>query len=133
MAAGMSTASLGGRPLTLSQAINALSLASALVGNASLLLNMARRVPFSIAQPVTITGFLLAGVLLIADMAALVASHNYDLSPIDSPAANHALSGAFYYAIFASAFYLMIAAAMCLTVYGANRGVYLSLPFRTQN
>lgn len=38
-------------------AINAIQLAVALVSNAFLLLNMARRVRFSIAQPITIVGW----------------------------------------------------------------------------
>lgn len=47
-------------------AINALSLLSAVVANGALLLNMARRLKFSIAQSITIVGFALAGALLVA-------------------------------------------------------------------
>ncbi|EMC98179.1 hypothetical protein BAUCODRAFT_66900 [Baudoinia panamericana UAMH 10762] len=105
-------------------AINAVSLISALVGNATLLLNMARRVKFYIAQPLTITGFYLAGILLIADMAALTASPTDHLTGSVAPAAAHALSEAFYYAIFASVIYMVIGSLMCLTVYGALKGYY---------
>ena len=106
-------------------AINALSLVAALVGNASLLLNMAKRVRFSIAQPITIAGFLLAGVLLICDMAALTASSTYRITePKAEASATHALSSAFYYAIFAAAIYIIIGCLMCVTVYGANQGRY---------
>lgn len=106
-------------------AINAISLASALIGNLSLLLNMARRLRFSVAQPITICGFYLASVLLIADMAALTSHTGYliDYAPAIPPE-NHALTSAFYYAIFAAALYFIIATFMCGTVYGANKGYY---------
>ncbi|TKA80052.1 hypothetical protein B0A55_01758 [Friedmanniomyces simplex] len=105
-------------------AINAISLACALAGNTTLLLNMARRIKFSIAQPITITGFLLAGLLLILDMVALTASPTYWLTGQDAPGANHALTEAFYYAIFAAIIYLIIGSLMCFTVYGAVKGHY---------
>ncbi|KAF7186619.1 Outward-rectifier potassium channel TOK1 [Pseudocercospora fuligena] len=106
-------------------AVNAVSLVSALTGNMSLLLNMAKRIKFSTAQPITITGFLLAGVLLIADMAAInSASHYYITEPRAIPSERHALTSAYYYAIFAAAIYMIIGFLMCLTVYGANKGYY---------
>jgi potassium channel subfamily K len=105
--------------------LNAVSLVAALIGNASLLLNMAHRLKFSIAQPITITGFLLAGVLLIADMAALTAQNAYGIQrPQFQPSHRHALTGAFYYAIFAAAIYIIIGLLMAFTVYGALRGHY---------
>ncbi|WPH01499.1 putative potassium channel isoform 2A [Acrodontium crateriforme] len=106
-------------------AINAVSLVAALIANASLLLNMARRLSFIVAQPITIAGFLLAGILLIADMAALTSSPTYYITdPAQQPAFSHALSSAFYYAIFASSLYIGIGFIMCITVYGANKGYY---------
>jgi len=105
-------------------AINSVSLLCALVGNVSLLLNMTKRLKFYIAQPITITGFLLAGVLLIADVAAINASPTYYLTGKNAPSAHHALTSAYYYAIFAATFYMIIGGLMCLTVYGANRGLY---------
>ncbi|KAI4715701.1 voltage-gated potassium channel [Aureobasidium sp. EXF-10727] len=107
-------------------AINAISLGLALIANGSLLLNMTHRLRFSIAQPITIVGFTVSSGLLIADLIALTASHTYQL-PTNSPAApaaRHALTSAFYYAIMAAAIYLIIAALMCLTVYGAWKGHY---------
>ncbi|KAI5272850.1 voltage-gated potassium channel [Aureobasidium subglaciale] len=107
-------------------AINAVSLALALIANGSLLLNMAHRLRFSIAQPITIVGFTVSSGLLIADLIALTVSHTYRL-PTDSPAApavNHALTSAFYYAIMAAGIYLIIAALMSLTVWGAYKGHY---------
>ena len=86
---------------------------------------MARRVRFSVAQPITISGFLTAGVLLICDMAALTSSPTYRITdPKAEAPIHHALSSAFYYAIFAAVDYLLIGLLMCLTVYGANRGYY---------
>lgn len=107
-------------------AINAISLGLALIANGALLLNMSRRLRFSIAQPITIIGFLVSSGLLIADLIALTASHTYQLAA-DSPAApaiSHALTSAFYYAIMAAAIYLIIAMLMCLTVWGAYKGHY---------
>ncbi|KAI5364610.1 Putative Two pore domain potassium channel [Septoria linicola] len=106
-------------------ALNAISLVCALTGNAALLLNMAKRLKFSIAQPITITGFLLAGVLLIADMAALTSDAEYFITdPPAQPANNHALTSAFYYAIFAASIYIIVGLLMCITVHGANRGYF---------
>ena len=86
---------------------------------------MARRLKFSIAQPITITGFLVASVLLIADLAALGAAPHYEITETKAiPDARHALTGAFYYAIFAAFIYVIIGLLMCLTVYGANKGHY---------
>ncbi|OQV07573.1 hypothetical protein CLAIMM_11985 isoform 2 [Cladophialophora immunda] len=99
-------------------AVNAVSLAFALVANMSLLLNMARRVPFRIAQPITILGFWIASVLLIGLVA--VASSDFDAPGVKS----QALSQAYYYAIFAAGLYQIISYLMCFTVYGAYKGHY---------
>jgi hypothetical protein len=60
-------------------AINAVSLVFALIANFALLLNMARRLPFAIAQSITIVGWLLSSFLLIAlvAVASSNASHDY--------------------------------------------------------
>lgn len=87
---------------------------------------MTHRLNFSVAQPITIVGFVVSSGLLIADLVAVTASHTYQL-PVSSPAApaaRHALTSAFYYAIMAAAIYLIIAILMCLTVYGAWKGHY---------
>lgn len=104
--------------------VNAISLAFALAGNSSLLLNMARKLRFEIAQPLTILGFFTAGFLLIADLAAISASPTYWLTGKFAPAPRHALSGAPYYAILAASLYMVVGIAMCLTVYGAIKGYY---------
>lgn len=99
-------------------AINAISLALALTSNLCLLLNMARRLSFSVAQPITIVGWYIASVLLIA----LVGVTEVDLKlPADQV---HDLTQAFYYAIIAAILYFIIATLMVFTVYGAYRGEY---------
>jgi potassium channel subfamily K len=87
---------------------------------------MTHRLNFSVAQPITIVGFIVSSGLLIADLVAVTASHTYQLpvSSLAAPAARHALTSAFYYAIMAAAIYLIIAILMCLTVYGAWKGHY---------
>jgi len=99
-------------------AVNAVSLVCALIANMSLLLNMARRVPFKIAQPITILGFWFASILLIALIA--VAAHDFHAPGVK----NQALTQAYYYAIFAAALYQLISYLMCCTVYGAYKGYY---------
>lgn len=100
-------------------AVNAVSLACALVANFSLLLNMARRLKFNIAQPITIGGFALAAILLIA-LIAVASSSYFRIQPAEA----HALSQAFYYAIIAASLYAIISMLMVLTVYGAWKGHY---------
>lgn len=86
---------------------------------------MARRLRFSVAQPITITGFLLAGLLLCADVAALGGNSHYFITrPEAIPDSRHALTHAFYFAVFAAVIYIIIGLLMCLTVYGANKGHY---------
>ena len=101
-------------------AVNAVSLACALVANLALLLNMARRIPFYIAQPVTIIGFWVASVLLIG----LLATASTD-SVFHAPGVKHqALSQAYYYGLFAAGLYQLISYLMCITVWGAYAGHY---------
>lgn len=107
-------------------ALNAISLACALIGNAALLLNMTKRLKFSTAQPITISGFFLAGVLLIADTAALtsVPAHYGSAYTTSVPGDRFTLTGAFYFAIFAASLYIIIGLLMCLTVHGAQKQHY---------
>ena len=78
---------------------------------------MARRLSFSIAQPITILGWFVASILLIA----LVSTSVHTLKV---PGENRALTQAFYYAIIAAALYFIIASLMCATVYGAYKDHY---------
>ena len=98
-------------------AVNGVSLGLAIIANFSLLLNMARRLSFSIAQPITILGWYLSSILLIADLASII-------HIVKVPGQRRALTQAFYYAIFAAALYFIIASLMVLTVIGAWRGHY---------
>ncbi|MCJ1386671.1 Potassium channel [Xylographa soralifera] len=84
-------------------AINAVSLVIALIANMSLLFNMARRLPFSIAQPITIVG---------CPSMELTAAED------------RAFTQAFYYAIMAAGLYILVASLMVVTVYGAYAGHY---------
>ncbi|KAL9609471.1 MAG: hypothetical protein Q9167_005756 [Letrouitia subvulpina] len=97
--------------------VNAVSLAFALAANMALLLNMARRVSFAVAQPITIIGWYIASILLIA----LVVAATYGLK---IPGQNQALTQAFYYAIIAAGIYFIISTLMVATVYGAYAGHY---------
>ncbi|KAG4438859.1 hypothetical protein IFR05_005648 [Cadophora sp. M221] len=98
--------------------INAAQLAVALISNLFLLLNMARRVRFSIAQPVTIVGWYLSSFSLIG-LCACVSG-----PLIIEPKSNHAFSQAFYYAIFSAGLYFLVASLMLITVWGASQGHY---------
>jgi potassium channel subfamily K, other eukaryote len=99
-------------------AVNAVSLILAITANVSLLLNMARRISFSVGQPITILGFWSASILLIALIA--VASHDFHAPGVK----DQALTQAYYYAIFAAGLYQIISYLMCITVWGAYRGHY---------
>lgn len=82
---------------------------------------MAKRIPFAIAQSITIIGWYISGLLLIALVAvANSKSSGFQIQPYGS----HVLSQAFYYAIIASILYLLIASLMVVTVVGAYRGHY---------
>ncbi|PPJ52038.1 hypothetical protein CBER1_09822 [Cercospora berteroae] len=106
-------------------AINTASLICALIGNAALLLNMAQRLEFSTAQPITIGGFVLAGMLLLVDVIVLSSDeYHFLLDPVGRLPGNHALTAAFYYAIIAAVVYIIIGLLMCVTVYGAHRRYY---------
>lgn len=98
-------------------AVNGVSLGLAIIANFSLLLNMARRLSFSVAQPVTIIGWYLSSILLIADLASII-------HIVKVPGQRRALTQAFYYAVFAAALYFIIASLMVFTVIGAWRGHY---------
>lgn len=99
-------------------AVNAVSLVFALIANMSLLLNMARRLRFAVAQPITIIGFWVASIMLIVLVA--IAAHDFQ-----APGVKHqALTQAYYYAIFAAGLYQVISYLMCVTVWGAYQGHY---------
>jgi potassium channel subfamily K, other eukaryote len=98
--------------------INAVQLVIALISNLFLLLNMARRVRFSIAQPITIIGWYLSSFALIGLCACACGPL------IVEPRDDHAFTQAFYYAIFSAGLYFLVATLMLVTVIGAYRGHY---------
>jgi potassium channel subfamily K len=100
-------------------AINTISLIFALVANMSLLLNMAQRLSFAIAQPITIIGWFMSSILLIV-LVAIASTSIFRIQPAEE----HALSQAFYYGIIAAGLYFIIASLMVVTVVGAYRGHY---------
>ncbi|EOA81620.1 uncharacterized protein SETTUDRAFT_123527 [Exserohilum turcica Et28A] len=100
-------------------AVNSVSLIFALSANASLLLNMSRRLKFAIAQPITIIGFYMAGFLLMA-LVGVASSPVFRIQPMQQ----HALSQAYYYAIMAAGVYFIIASLMAFTAFGAYKGHY---------
>ncbi|KAI8635616.1 voltage-gated potassium channel [Xylariaceae sp. FL1651] len=99
-------------------AINAVQLTIAVVANVFLLLNMTKRVRFSIAQPITIAGWYISSILLIA----LCATASGPLAL--HPEIDYVWSQAFYYGLFAAIIYFIIASLMVITVWGAETGHY---------
>ncbi|KUJ12293.1 voltage-gated potassium channel [Mollisia scopiformis] len=98
--------------------VNAAQLAIAIISNFFLLMNMAKRVRFAIAQPITIVGWYLSSFALIG----LCACASGPL--VIEPRSDHAFSQGFYYAIFSAGLYFMVATMMLVTVYGAYAGHY---------
>lgn len=90
-------------------AINAISLAVALIANLSLLAQMTNKVRFSIAAPITIIGWWLAG---LVDLGLVIAAKSRLPLPTDGVAT---YSQAFYYACFATFLYLVLAIQLTCT------------------
>ena len=101
-------------------AVNAVSLVIAIIANIALLFNMARRIPFSIAQPITIIGWYISGFILVGLIAAVAYAPSVQLPPEQ----NEFLTQAFYYAILSAGLYIIVASLMVVTVIGAYRGHY---------
>ncbi|KAK3349372.1 hypothetical protein B0T25DRAFT_457229 [Lasiosphaeria hispida] len=99
-------------------AINAVQLAIAIAANLALLLNMTRRLRFSIAQPVTIVGWYVSALTLIA----LTATASGPL--VMQPADEYIWSQAFYYGIYSAVLYFVVASLMVVTFMGAQRSHY---------
>jgi potassium channel subfamily K len=98
--------------------VNGAQLGIALISNLSLLMNMARRIRFSIAQPVTIIGWYLSSIALVGLTACAAGPLKLE------PPERHAFSQAYYYAIIAAGLYFMVATLMVVTVWGAYKGHY---------
>ncbi|KAK4232588.1 outward-rectifier potassium channel TOK1 [Podospora fimiseda] len=98
--------------------INAVQLLVAVIANISLLLNMTRRLRFSIAQPVTIFGWYISAICLIA----LTATASGPL--VIQPKSEYIWSQAFYYGVYAAILYFFVATLMLVTFIGAINGHY---------
>ncbi|EGY14309.1 potassium channel [Verticillium dahliae VdLs.17] len=98
--------------------INAIQLAIAITSNLFLLLNMARRVRFSIAQPITITGWYISAFTLMALLATAA-------GPLQlQPSHEYIWSQAFFYGLNAAVLYFVTASLMVVTFYGAHTRRY---------
>lgn len=117
--------------------VNAVQLAIALISNLFLLLNMAKSVRFSIAQPIIIVGWYVKryaphDIVFVADKHdryisafALIGLLAGMAGPLkDSQGPDMAFSQAFYYAIFSAGLYFLCASLMLTTVIGAYLGHY---------
>ncbi|CAK7226162.1 hypothetical protein SBRCBS47491_006137 [Sporothrix bragantina] len=100
--------------------VNAIQLFIALVSNIFLLLNMARRVRFTIAQPITMVGWYFSSFALIA----LTSTASGPLMDGAEPEVDMIWSQAFYYAIYSAILYMVCASLMVVTFYGAWTGHY---------
>ncbi|TWU75019.1 Potassium channel [Metarhizium rileyi] len=100
--------------------VNAIQLAMALVSNAFLLLNMTKRVRFSIAQPITIIGWYISAICLLALNATAAGPLKYNIDPPQ----DYIWSQAFYYGIWAAILYFVDASLMVVTFWGASSGHY---------
>ncbi|KAK3333841.1 hypothetical protein B0T19DRAFT_138786 [Cercophora scortea] len=99
-------------------AINAVQLFIAIGANLALLLNMTRRLRFSIAQPVTIVGWYVSSICLVA----LTATASGPL--VIEPAYEYIWSQAFFYGIYSAILYFIVASLMVMTFMGAHMGRY---------
>ncbi|KAM0264925.1 hypothetical protein ACHAQJ_000441 [Trichoderma viride] len=114
-------------------ATNAVQLVIAVISNFFLLFNMARRVRFSIAQPITIVGWYISAICLIC-LTSMGAGPL--IQGLDFPVDELIWSQSFYYGIWAAILYFIIATLMTITFWGASAGHYpkdfiLSLSQRT--
>lgn len=112
----------------------------ALVSNAFLLLNMTKRVRFSIAQPITIVGWYVArhisfGSYSAANPDSLRYISAICLLSLNATAAGPLMEGldnsqdyvwsqAFFYGIWAAILYFVVASLMAVTFWGASSGHY---------
>ncbi len=101
-------------------AVNAVSFVIAIIANVFLLANNFGRIPFKIAQPVTILGWYIASFMLIGLVAA--APSHLPLPPGQA----RTFSQAYYYAILAAALYFIVASLLVATASGVWFGQYTS-------
>ncbi|KAH1287137.1 hypothetical protein KXW98_000900 [Aspergillus fumigatus] len=101
--------------------VNTISLGCAIMSNFVLLWGMARRIAFSIAQPIIIIGWYISSLLLTCLLCIFAASKVQN----DSDSGRHRwLTGSYYYGAFAAGLYFVLSSLLLITVYGACRGHY---------
>lgn len=98
--------------------INAIQLAVAVVANLVLLMNMARKIRFSVAQPVTIVAWYFSSICLLALSATAAGPLHKE------PESLYIWSQAFYYGIYAACLYFVCSSLMVVTFRGALKGHY---------
>lgn len=98
--------------------VNAIQLAMALVANLILLMNMAKKMRFTIAQPITIVTWYISSLLLVV----LTATASGPLR--GTPQDNYIWSAAFYYGAYAACLYFFCSSLMVVTFWGAMKGKY---------
>ena len=111
-------------------ALNAVSLASALIANLALLLTMAGRLSVKVGRPLAILGGYLASSVLVALVAAAPSQIQRSSTP------EYTFTQAYYYAIMAAAIYFITSTLLLVTVYGAHMGyhgreIHLTMSQRT--
>lgn len=87
-------------------AVNAISLAIAIIANLALLAHMTNRIRFHIAAPIVLVGWYISGFI---DIALVSAAPKYVPLPANASAT---WSQAYYYAIFSGSIYVLLA-MMC--------------------
>ncbi|PNP46487.1 hypothetical protein THARTR1_10809 [Trichoderma harzianum] len=102
-------------------AVNAVQLGIALISNFFLLFNMARRIRFGIAQPITIVGWYFSAIVLICLLCTGAGPLVEDLP---FPRDEMIWSQSFYYGIWAAILYFIVATLMSITFWGAYSGHY---------
>ncbi|KAG8169623.1 hypothetical protein KVR01_000368 [Diaporthe batatas] len=98
--------------------INAIQVVMAVIANLVLLLNMARKIRFSIAQPITIVTWYISSICLIALNATAAGPL------VQQPEDIYIWSQAFYYGIYAACLYFVCSSLMVVTFWGAMKGHY---------
>ncbi|KAK0641039.1 hypothetical protein B0T16DRAFT_430968 [Cercophora newfieldiana] len=98
--------------------INGVQLVIAVIANLALLLNMTRRLRFSIAQPITIIGWYISSITLICLTAT--AAGPLVIQPVEE----YIWSQSFYYGMYSAILYFFVSSLMVVTFLGAHAGRY---------
>ncbi|KDR77618.1 hypothetical protein GALMADRAFT_95343 [Galerina marginata CBS 339.88] len=91
--------------------LNAISLFFALIANITLLFNFARRIPYSVAQPITISFWYLACILLVIPIAL---THRSNFNPIKATYAQ-----SYYYALISCVLYFTVSTILLISTLGS--------------